>query len=293
MIKKILILSIILLLSFSMAGAVMWDLKEIITGKQMVPDDNNGAPWFADSSKLYFGTGQDAYWMYNPVMDKIYLNDTPIYFEEAVTFGAGLTSSDVTALEVNDTVHDSSIAALVIDVDANETRIISLEGNDTIHDTGISDLVIDVDANETRIISLEGNDTSQDSDISNALAWIALNETAIGTVASDLDANETRIISLEGNDTIHDADIVALEGYVPHLSTIGGGTPGNFTLTGVEAGDYLAGVAYFNATTGNVTTVTDLTSEFSIVDTNSLNQTYSGNSSLNGYLLVGWEDRTA
>lgn len=59
MIKKILILSIILLLSFSMAGAVMWDLKDIMTGKQMVPDDNNGAPWFNDSSELTLGTGQD------------------------------------------------------------------------------------------------------------------------------------------------------------------------------------------------------------------------------------------
>jgi hypothetical protein len=98
MIKKILILSIILLLSFSMAGAVMWDLKEIITGKQMVPNDNNGAPWLADSSKLYFGTGQDAYWMYNPAMDKIYLNDTAIYLEEAVTFGTGASGTWTGAL---------------------------------------------------------------------------------------------------------------------------------------------------------------------------------------------------
>ena len=60
MIKKFLILSIILLLSFSgMAGAVMWDIHDIMTGKQMVPDDNNGAPWFNDSSELTFGTGQD------------------------------------------------------------------------------------------------------------------------------------------------------------------------------------------------------------------------------------------
>ncbi len=59
MIKKFLILSTILLLSFSMAGAVMWDLHDIMTGKQMVPDDNNGAPWFNDSSKIYFGTGKD------------------------------------------------------------------------------------------------------------------------------------------------------------------------------------------------------------------------------------------
>jgi hypothetical protein len=69
MIKKILILSIILLLSFSlpMAGAVMWDLKEIITGKQMVPDDNSGAPWFADNSVMYFGTDKDASLKFNSV----------------------------------------------------------------------------------------------------------------------------------------------------------------------------------------------------------------------------------
>lgn len=94
MIKKILILSIALLLAFSgMAGAVMWDLKEIMTGKQMVPDDNSGAPWFADSSKLYFGTGQDAYFQYDASQDKIYLNDTAIYLEEAVTLGAGGTGT--------------------------------------------------------------------------------------------------------------------------------------------------------------------------------------------------------
>jgi hypothetical protein len=104
--KKILILSIILLLSFSMAGAVMWDIQEIMTGKQMVPDDNNGAPWFADSSKLYFGTGQDAYWMYNPAMDKIYLNDTAVYLEEDVTVGGILTATGGT---VNGGVYDGNM----------------------------------------------------------------------------------------------------------------------------------------------------------------------------------------
>lgn len=104
MIKKILILSMVLLLVFSgMAGAVMWDLKEIMTGKQMLPDDNSGAPWFADSSKLYFGTGQDAYWMYNPVRDKIYLNDTAVYLEEDVTIGGILTATGGT---VNRGVYD-------------------------------------------------------------------------------------------------------------------------------------------------------------------------------------------
>ena len=92
MIKKILILSIILLLAFSgLSGAVMWDLKEIITGKQMVPDDNSGAPWLADSSKLYFGTGQDAYFTYVPSTDKVYLNDTDLTVEEDLVVGGTAT----------------------------------------------------------------------------------------------------------------------------------------------------------------------------------------------------------
>ena len=92
MIKKILILSIILLLSFSMAGAVLWDLKEIITGKQMVPDDNSGAPWFADGAKLYFGTGQDVYMEYlGTSLDKFYINDTDLYLEQNVVVGEDLT----------------------------------------------------------------------------------------------------------------------------------------------------------------------------------------------------------
>jgi len=76
------------------------------------------------------------------------------------------------------------------------------------------------------------------------------------------------------------------------MDIVGGGTPGNFTLTGAALGDELMGVTYFNATTGNVTAISDLTSEFNIPASNVLNQTYGGTSSLNGYLQVLWIDRT-
>lgn len=76
------------------------------------------------------------------------------------------------------------------------------------------------------------------------------------------------------------------------MDIVGGGTPGNFTLTGASLGDELMGVTYFNATTGNVTAISDLTSEFNIPASNVLNQTYGGTSSLNGYLQVLWIDRT-
>lgn len=77
------------------------------------------------------------------------------------------------------------------------------------------------------------------------------------------------------------------------MDIIGGGTPGNFTLTGAANGDELVGVTWFAGNGTVLLNASDISSEFSIPDTNILNQTYSGGTTTtNGYLQVFWIDRT-
>lgn len=149
---------------------------------------------------------------------------------------------------------------------------------------GTLDLKSNPIINASNITTLEGNDTVHDTDIAanatkadNALAWLALNETAIGVVETDLGANETRII--------------ALEGHVSHLNVIAGGSAGNHTLTGVAVGDELSGVLYAATADGKVSTITDLSSEFTILDDDVV-ENAGHTDTTSGYLIIGWIDKT-
>lgn len=93
--KKFLILALLAVLIMPSLAAI-YDPFDMLRGKQMIPV---GGPWIGDDQKIYFGIGKDAYISYDDSQDKIYINDTPIYLEEATTFGASVSSPDLTATD--------------------------------------------------------------------------------------------------------------------------------------------------------------------------------------------------
>lgn len=74
------------------------------------------------------------------------------------------------------------------------------------------------------------------------------------------------------------------------VTLVAGGAAGNLTLTGIAVGDELAFVGRFS-TAAAISTLTDLTSEFSITATNTINNT-SGTATTGDTLMVVWIDRT-
>jgi hypothetical protein len=91
--KKFLILALLFTMLITPSFAIP-DVYDQLRGKQMVAD--RGAPWFADSAVMYFGTGKDVAITYSPTADKVYVNDTDVYLEEDVTIAGNLGVSGTT-----------------------------------------------------------------------------------------------------------------------------------------------------------------------------------------------------
>lgn len=71
-----------------------------------------------------------------------------------------------------------------------------------------------------------------------------------------------------------------------------GGSAGNITVTGIATTDVLEAVLYFPISTGTVTSVSDLTSEFSITAANTINNT-GGTATTGGKLEVRYRRRVS
>jgi hypothetical protein len=74
------------------------------------------------------------------------------------------------------------------------------------------------------------------------------------------------------------------------VTLVAGGAAGNLTLTGIAVGDELAFVGVFT-TAASIATLADLTAEFSVTATNTINNT-GGTATTNNQLMVVWIDRT-
>lgn len=74
------------------------------------------------------------------------------------------------------------------------------------------------------------------------------------------------------------------------VNLLAGAAAGNITLTGIAVGDELAFVGVFT-TAASIATLADLTAEFSVTATNTINNT-GGTATTNNQLLVMWIDRT-
>jgi hypothetical protein len=86
------------------------------------------------------------------------------------------------------------------------------------------------------------------------------------------------------------ADAGAVGGSDYHL-LVAGAAAGNVTVTGIATTDQLQEVLYFVGAGTAVTDITDLTSQFTITATNTINNT-GGTSSSGAKLLVRWKRRT-
>lgn len=79
---------------------------------------------------------------------------------------------------------------------------------------------------------------------------------------------------------------------IPKLAIVNGAAAGNVTVTGIKSGDRLDAVEHHIYTAGVVTSITDLTSQFTITADNTINNT-GGTATTNNKLLVRWTKRTA
>ena len=113
------------------------------------------------------------------------------------------------------------------------------------------------------------------------------NDTRIGVLERDLPANVTRIGTLETDLGENDTRISALEDQSAHLKAIAGGSAGNHTLTGIAVGDVLNGVIYVPSDGTNLTAVSDLGSEFTILDDDVI-ENAGHTDTIGGYLIVSW-----
>jgi hypothetical protein len=96
MIRKVLILVIVLSLFAGVGGAVMYDVGKILTGGQITPSDNTGAPWFADNKYMYFGTSPVAYIRYVSATSRLTLGGKDIAIPENLIVTKSLTVSGLT-----------------------------------------------------------------------------------------------------------------------------------------------------------------------------------------------------
>ncbi len=81
-----------------------------------------------------------------------------------------------------------------------------------------------------------------------------------------------------------------------HVSTISGGAAGNHTLTGSALGDEVCGVTYWAKPTYNLSSMSDLTTEFQgtgkgIIASNVI-ANGGGTNTAGGFLQIFWIDRT-
>lgn len=75
-------------------------------------------------------------------------------------------------------------------------------------------------------------------------------------------------------------------------AVVNGGSAGNITVTGIATTDVLEAVLYYPISTGTVTSVSDLTSEFTITAANTINNT-GGTATTSGKLEVRYRRRVS
>ncbi|MFA5378303.1 MAG: hypothetical protein WC455_21295 [Dehalococcoidia bacterium] len=92
------IIAILMLLMLVGATSAAWYPQKV-----NVPVTNYDNITLVDDKYMFFGTGADAAISYDSSEDKFYINNTPVYLEEAVTLGAGFTGGAISATSVTAT----------------------------------------------------------------------------------------------------------------------------------------------------------------------------------------------
>jgi hypothetical protein len=241
-------LALMLLFGVAVAQIETYSPYESDTGKYVMPAENLGGPWYHTGHGITLGDDQNATITYSGTYDNV------------TVAGADMTVlNNLTSVGVG-TFDGINITELSDNLSANDTRIGVLER--------------DLPDNVTRIGALETD--------------LGANDTRIGVLERDLPANVTRIGTLEADLRENDTRISALEGQSAHLNAIAGGSAGNHTLTGIAVGDVLNGVIYVSKGAENLTAVTDLGSEFTILDDDVI-ENAGHTDTTGGYLTISWD----
>ena len=124
-------------------------------------------------------------------------------------------------------------------------------------------------------------------------------QNATGTVIFDVQDDGTITLKTTGGTTIltvSSAGLLTATGNVVGANTgtlrqtvVAGGAAGNFTVTGITTSDVLVSVLYFAGAGTDVTDLSNLTSEFTITATNTINNA-GGTASTGGKLIVTYQD---
>lgn len=159
--------------------------------------------------------------------------------------------------------------------------------------------------NEYRIVKFGSSDSSvlQSSASTDKFAGVAcLPKGATAATGDSVDVIKSGIADVTYGGTITVGDrltsntdgkaISAESLFGTKTAVANGGSAGNITVTGIATTDVLEAVLYFPISTGIVTSVSDLTSEFSITAANTINNT-GGTATTSGKLEVRYRRRVS
>lgn len=314
--KKLILISMLAaMLLVGLSGAAMWDLKDMFLGNSMLPAEGNGAPWMADNSKLYFGTGQDGYISYDPAGDKIYLNDSAIYLEEAVTVAGGITgtSTDVKVGNIIDTgyglknstsgnmqVNLSADMGLAFDTGSRLGALKVLNGHGI--DLGASGVEVDPDDIRDPLsglvetttnhlgVNLTDNDGLGFGTGSELGALVVVPSSGIKNTQNGVEVNLSSVSGLAIGTGATEGALGIRTGLLKHVLAAGTAASTNVTVTGMASGDELISVFSFT-TAAAIATVADRTAEYAVGSGVLIKA--AGTDESNNQLDIWYMDRTA
>ena len=159
--------------------------------------------------------------------------------------------------------------------------------------------------NEYRIVKFGSSDSSvlQSGASTDKFAGVAcLPKGATASTGDSVDVIKSGIADVTYGGTVtrgdrltSDADGKAISAeslFGTKTAVVNGGSAGNITVTGIATTDVLEAVLYFPISTGTVTSVSDLASEFSITAANTINNT-GGTATTGGKLEVRYRRRVS
>jgi hypothetical protein len=110
------------------------------------------------------------------------------------------------------------------------------------------------------------------------------------SLTQDWDAGGYNLTNSTELDDAYD-DIGVLQNTFSHLTVVRGNVKGtNITVSRITTSDLINGILYHN-TTSNV--ISDVTTEFTVVDAGKINNTDGSTNTSGGYLIVAWTGYSA
>ncbi len=228
------IIAILMLLMLVGATSAAWYPQKV-----NVPVTNYDNITLVDDKYMFFGTGADAAISYDSSEDKFYINNTPVYLEEAVTLGAGFTGGAIsgTSITASGTVQGEQLTS------TDDALIYgTLTANDVVSNTTVaaSDITASDDAIITDDLVVDGGARIDETLTVNVVTCNSTiggtDITGSGTVqGADLKATDDALIVddlvVDGAARIDEASTIASLTINSTLDTNGDATFENVSLT--------------------------------------------------------------